>query len=60
MQQPEGVADSAVERVVGLPQGLAVAGSKWVGLVTAQELVQPAGDSRTEVRQGGREQESHD
>ena len=43
MQHPEGVADSAVERVVGVPQG----------------LVQPVGDSRTEVRQGGREQESH-
>ena len=44
MQQPEGVADSAVERVVGVPQG----------------LVQPAGDSRAEVRQGGHEQDSHD
>ena len=44
MQQLEGVVDSAVERVVGVPQG----------------LVQPADDSRTEVRQGGREQESHD
>ena len=44
MQQSEGVADSALERIVGVLLG----------------LVQPAGDSRTEVRQGGREQESHD
>ena len=35
MQQPEGVADSAVERVVGLPHGLSVAGNNEVGLVTA-------------------------
>ena len=60
MQQPEGVADSAVERVVGLPQGLVVAGNRRVGLVNAQDLVQPAGGSKAEVRQGGREQESHD
>ena len=37
MQQPEGVADMAVEQIVGVLQG----------------LVQPAGDSRAEVRQGG-------
>ena len=43
MQQPEGVADSAVERVVGVPQG----------------LVQPAGDSRAEVRPEGRKRESY-
>ena len=60
VQQPEGVADSAVEWVVGLPQGLAVAGSKRVGLVTVQELVQPAGDSKAEVRSGGRKRESYD
>ena len=60
MQQPEGVADSAVERVVGLSQGLAVAGNKRVGLVMVQELVQPAGDSRAEVRPGGRKWESYD
>ena len=50
MQQPEGVADSAVERVVGFPQGLDMAGSKRVGLVTVQELVQPVGDSMAEAR----------
>ena len=60
MQQPEGVANSAVERVVGLPQGLAVAGSKRVGLVTARELVQPTGDSKAEMRPGGRKRESYD
>ena len=60
MQQPEGVADSAVERVVGLSQGLPVTGNNEVGLVTMQELLQPASDSRAEVRQGGRKQESHD
>ena len=60
MQQPEGVADSAVERVVGFPHGLPVAGNNEVGLVTAQELVQPAGDNRAEVRPGGRRQESYD
>ena len=59
MQQPEGVADSAVERVVGLPQGLSMAGNKRVGLVMAQELVQPAGDSRAEVRPGGCKRESY-
>ena len=60
MQQLEGVADRAAERVVGLPQGLLVAGNKRVGLVKAQELVQPAGGSRAEVRPGGRKRESHD
>ena len=54
MQQPEGVADSAVERVVGLPQGLPVMSNNEVGIVMAQELVQPADDSRAEVRSGGR------
>ena len=53
MQQPEGVADRAAEQVVGLLQGLPVAGNKRVGLVKAQELVQPAGGSRAEVRLGG-------
>ena len=48
----EGVVDSAVERVVGLPQGLAVADNNEVGIVAAQELVQPAGDSMAEVRPG--------
>ena len=48
----EGVVDSAVERVVGLPQGLAVADNKEVGIVAAQELVQSAGDSVAEVRPG--------
>ena len=48
----EGVVDSAVERVVGLPQGLAVADNNEVGMVAAQELVQPAGDSMAEVRPG--------
>ena len=47
-----GVVDSAVERVVGLPQGLAVADNKEVGIVVVQELVQPAGDSMAEVRPG--------
>ena len=60
MQQLEGVADRATERVVGFPQGLPVAGNKWVGLVKAQELVQPAGGSRVEVRPGGRKRESND
>ena len=60
MQQPEGVADNAVERVVGLSQGLAMAGNKLVGPVNAQELVQPAGGSRAEVRPRGRKWESHD
>ena len=60
MQQPEGVADNAVERVVGLLQRLAVAGSKRVGHVTAQELVQPAGDSKAEMRPGGCKRESYD
>ena len=49
MQQPEGVADSAMERVVGWPQGLPVASNNEVGLVTVQELVQPAGDSKAEM-----------
>ena len=49
-----------MERVVGLPKGLAVAGNKRVGLVTAQELVQPAGDSRAEVPSGGHKWESYD
>ena len=48
----EGVIDSAVEWVVGLPQGLAVADNNGVGIVAAQELVQPAGDSMAEVRPG--------
>ena len=48
----EGVVDSAVERVVGLPQGLAVADNNEVGIVVAQELVQPAGGSMAEVRPG--------
>ena len=60
MQQPKGVADSAVERVVGLPHGLPVVGNNEVGLVTAQELVQPAGDSKAEMRPGGRKWESYD
>ena len=55
----EGVVDSAVERVVGLPQGLAVADNNEVELVVAQELVQPADDSRAEVRSGGRKRESY-
>ena len=55
----EGVVDSAVERVVGLPQGLAVADNNEVGLVVAQELVQPADDSRAEVRSGGRKLKSY-
>ena len=59
-QQLEGVADRAAGQVVGLPQGLPVAGNKRVGLVKAQELVQPAGGSRAEVRPGGRKRESHD
>ena len=49
VQLLEGVVDSAVERVVGLPQGLAMAGNNEVELVMAQELVQPTGDSRAEV-----------
>ena len=48
----EGVADIAVEQVGGLPQGLAVADNNEVGIVAAQELVQPAGDSMAEVRPG--------
>ena len=36
-----------------------MAGNNEVGLVTAQELVQPAGDSRDEVRPGGRKRESY-
>ena len=48
----EGVVDSAVERVGGLPQGLAVAHSNAVGIGAAQELVQPAGGSMAEVRLG--------
>ena len=55
----EGVVDSAVERVVGFPQGLAVADNNEVELVTAQKLVQPAGDSRAEVRPGGCKRESY-
>ena len=45
VQLLEEVVGSAVERVVGLPQGLAVVGNNEVVLVVAQELVQPAGDS---------------
>ena len=60
VQQLERVADRAAEQVVGLPQGLPVASNKRVGLVKAQELVQPAGGSRAEVRLGGRKPESHD
>ena len=60
MQQLEGVADGAVERVVGGPHGLPMADNKWVGLVKAQELVHPAGGSRAEVRPRGRKRESHD
>ena len=48
----EGVVDIAVERVGGLPQGLAVADSTGVGVAAAQELVQPAGGSMAEVRPG--------
>ena len=48
----EGVVDSAVEQVGGLPQGLAVAHSIAVGIVAAQELVQPADGSMAEVRPG--------
>ena len=55
----EGVVDSAVERVVGLPQGLVVADNNEVGIVAAQELVQPAGDSMAEVRPGRGERESY-
>ena len=58
-QQPEGVADSAVERVVGLLHGLSVVGNNEVGLMTAQELVQPTGDSKDEVRPGGCKRESY-
>ena len=54
----EGVVDSAVERVVGLPQGLVVADNNEVGLVVAQELVQPSDDSRAEVRSGGHKRKS--
>ena len=49
VQLLEGVVDSAVERVVGLPQGLAVVDNNEVGIVAAQELVQPAGDSMAKV-----------
>ena len=59
VQLLEGVVDSAVERVVGLPQGMAVADNNEVGLVVAQELVQPADDSRAEVRSGGGKRESY-
>ena len=59
MQQPEGVVDSAVERVVGFPQGLDVADNNEVELVVAQELVQLADDSRAKVRSGGRKWESY-
>ena len=45
---------------MGLPHGLPVAGNNEVGIVTAQELVQPAGDSRAEVRPGGRKRELDD
>ena len=55
----EGVVDSAVERVVGLPQGLAVADNNEVGIVAAQELVQPAGDIMGEVRPGRGKRESY-
>ena len=48
----EGVVGSAVERVAGLPQGLAMADNKEVGIVAAQELVQPADGSMAEVRPG--------
>ena len=60
MQQLEGVVDGAVERVVGGSQGLPVADNKRVGLVKAQELVQPTGGSRAEVRPRGRRRDSHD
>ena len=59
VQLLEGVVDSAVERVVGLPQGLAVADNNEVGLVLAQELVQLADDSRAGVRSGGRKRKSY-
>ena len=59
VQLLEEVVGSAVERVVGLPQGLAVVGNNEVELVTAQKLVQPAGDSRAEVRPGGCKKESY-
>ena len=45
---------------MGLLKMLPVAGNKRVGLVKVQELVQPAGGSRAEVRSGGRKRESHD
>ena len=48
----EGVVGSAVERVASLPQGRAVADNKEVGIVAAQELVQPADGSMAEVRPG--------
>ena len=48
----EGVVDIAVERVMGLPQGLAVADNNEVEIAAVQELVQPAGDSMAEVRPG--------
>ena len=59
VQLLEEVVGSAVERVVGLPQGLAVVGNNEVELVMAQELVQPTGDSRAEVRPGGCKRESY-
>ena len=59
VQLLEEVVGSAMERVVGLPQGLAVADNNEVELVVAQELVQPADDSRAEVRSGGRKRESY-
>ena len=49
---PEGVVYIAVEQVVGLPQGLAVADNNEVGIGAAQELVQPAGGSMAAVRPG--------
>ena len=52
-QQLEGFADRDVECVVGLPQGLPVAGNKRVGLVKAQDMVQPAGGSRLRCDRGG-------
>ena len=52
VQLLEGIVDIAVERVVGLPQGLAVADNNEVGIGAAQELMQPAGGSMAEVRPG--------
>ena len=59
VQLLEGVVDSAVERVVGLPQGLAMADNNEVGIVAAQELVQPAGGSMAEVRPGRGKRKSY-